>query len=184
MPPYLLLHQVGFAVPRRSPGARCALTAPFHPCHAPLSRRTVRRSVLCGTFLRVAPTGRWPAPCPTVPGLSSAALRPTRSPGRLRPDRCNTRRRPPQTAASSSRGSEVRRRVRARPRPSALSASSPSAPRASGTARRQGSASTRAPARRTFSARAIRRAGAPFPSAPPGRAPRGPAPPSTDPARA
>ncbi len=33
-PPYSLLHRVGFAVPPRSPGARCALTAPFHPCHA------------------------------------------------------------------------------------------------------------------------------------------------------
>src|SRR5512147_2210267 len=36
-PPYLLLHQVGFAVPPLSPGARCALTAPFHPCHARLA---------------------------------------------------------------------------------------------------------------------------------------------------
>ena len=33
----------------------------------------VRRSVLCGTFLRVTPTGRWPARCPVVLGLSSAA---------------------------------------------------------------------------------------------------------------
>jgi hypothetical protein len=72
-PPYSLLHQVGFAVPPPSPEARCALTAPFHPCHASSRARTVRRSVLCGTFLRVAPTGRWPAPCPVVPGLSSAA---------------------------------------------------------------------------------------------------------------
>ncbi len=37
---------------------------------APLG--AVRRSVLCGTVLRVTPTGRWPAPCPAVPGLSSA----------------------------------------------------------------------------------------------------------------
>src|SRR5262245_56110785 len=29
--PYWLLLQVGFAVPPRSPWARCALTAPFHP---------------------------------------------------------------------------------------------------------------------------------------------------------
>src|SRR5512133_1306245 len=36
-PPYSLLHQVGFALPPPSPGARCALTAPFHPCHARLS---------------------------------------------------------------------------------------------------------------------------------------------------
>ena len=30
-PPYLVFLQVGFAVPPPSPGARCALTAPFHP---------------------------------------------------------------------------------------------------------------------------------------------------------
>ena len=31
----------------------------------------LRRSVLCGTFLRVTPTGRYPAPCPAEFGLSS-----------------------------------------------------------------------------------------------------------------
>jgi len=31
----LHLHEVGFAVPRRSPGGRCALTAPFHPYRRP-----------------------------------------------------------------------------------------------------------------------------------------------------
>ena len=30
--PYLGLLAVGFALPRLSPAARCALTAPFHPC--------------------------------------------------------------------------------------------------------------------------------------------------------
>jgi hypothetical protein len=30
--PYLVLLPVGFAVPPASPRARCALTAPFHPC--------------------------------------------------------------------------------------------------------------------------------------------------------
>jgi hypothetical protein len=67
-----------------------------------------RRSVLCGTFLRVAPTGCYPASCPAESGRSSAgslagpdaAIRPTRHrfhcylrpavdaslrPGRLRP---------------------------------------------------------------------------------------------------
>jgi hypothetical protein len=29
----------------------------------------------CGTFLRVAPTGRYPAPCPMKPGLSSLPKR-------------------------------------------------------------------------------------------------------------
>ena len=32
---YLALHAVGFTVPRLSPAARCALTAPFHPCLCP-----------------------------------------------------------------------------------------------------------------------------------------------------
>jgi len=30
--PYLVLLRVGFTVPRLLPAARCALTAPFHPC--------------------------------------------------------------------------------------------------------------------------------------------------------
>jgi len=30
--PYVLLLRVGLAVPPVSPRARCALTAPFHPC--------------------------------------------------------------------------------------------------------------------------------------------------------
>jgi hypothetical protein len=30
---YLALHPMGFSVPRRLRSARCALTAPFHPCH-------------------------------------------------------------------------------------------------------------------------------------------------------
>ena len=31
LPPYLVLLRVGFCLPLLSPGARCALTAPFHP---------------------------------------------------------------------------------------------------------------------------------------------------------
>jgi hypothetical protein len=50
----------------RSPGRWCALTAPFHP-YRPFGRR----SAFCGTVLRVAPTGGWPAPCPVEAGLSS-----------------------------------------------------------------------------------------------------------------
>ena len=34
VPPYLLLLQMGFAVPTTSLPSRCALTAPFHPCLA------------------------------------------------------------------------------------------------------------------------------------------------------
>jgi len=66
----------------QSPDRWCALTAPFHPCSAYL------RGGLhfCGTCLRVTPTGRYPAPCPVEPGLSSpAAFRrwQARSPGLL-----------------------------------------------------------------------------------------------------
>lgn len=54
----------------------CALTAPFHPYqntqYSGMPFHTgIWRSVFCGTFLRVAPTGRYPAPCSTEPGLSS-----------------------------------------------------------------------------------------------------------------
>jgi len=34
IPAYLVLQAVGFAVPSRSLGTRCALTAPFHHCQA------------------------------------------------------------------------------------------------------------------------------------------------------
>ena len=57
VPPYLLLLQMGFAVPVTSLPPRCALTAPFHPCLA--SPKVGRgRFVFCGTFRRVAPPGR------------------------------------------------------------------------------------------------------------------------------
>src|SRR5579859_3678216 len=55
--PYLVLLLVGFTMPLPLPVARCALTAPFHPY-----RPAGRRSALCGTFPRVAPAGRYPAP--------------------------------------------------------------------------------------------------------------------------
>ena len=34
-PPYSVLLRVGFSLPAMSPRRRCALTAPFHPCHPP-----------------------------------------------------------------------------------------------------------------------------------------------------
>src|SRR5439155_27350439 len=68
----------------RSPGASCALTARLHPYPSdPLtlpsppsqgarSMRSYQLAVcFCGTFLGVAPTGSYPAPCPLVSGLSS-----------------------------------------------------------------------------------------------------------------
>ncbi len=48
----------------------CALTAPFHPYLCELPRH--RRFDFCGTFLRVTPTGRYPASCPVESGRSSA----------------------------------------------------------------------------------------------------------------
>jgi|GEM_PF-5869679 len=52
------------------PVARCALTAPFHPCR--LER--VRRFAFCCTFRRLAPPRDYLAPCPAEPGLSSVHI--------------------------------------------------------------------------------------------------------------
>src|SRR5688500_4619705 len=96
--PYLVLLRVGFCVPRLSPAARCALTAPFHPYSpSPSVPHCIglRRSRLpAGTCLavarigeqprakaggifsvplirRVSPPGRYPAHCSVEFGLSS-----------------------------------------------------------------------------------------------------------------
>ncbi len=61
------------------PGNWCALTAPFHPY------RQYRRYIFCCTFLHVAVTPRYGAPCPVVFGLSSGSIKIRRSPGLLRP---------------------------------------------------------------------------------------------------
>jgi hypothetical protein len=60
---YLVLLPVGFSLPPPLPAARCALTAPFHPCRPPGMPETGRRCTFCGTFPGVAPAGRYPAPC-------------------------------------------------------------------------------------------------------------------------
>jgi len=62
---YLVLLQMGFALPRVLPPARCALTAPFHPYQN-------WRFFFCGTFRRFTPPRRYLASCSTEPGLSSA----------------------------------------------------------------------------------------------------------------
>ena len=69
--PCLALLRVGFAMRRPSPDARCALTAPFHPCLCPTAKRGHRRSTLCCTFRRLTAPGCYPAPCPAELGLSS-----------------------------------------------------------------------------------------------------------------
>ena len=79
------------------PGSRCALTAPFHPCHASRAFQQPDRSAVsfCCTFRRLAPPRRYLAPCPVEPGLSSASARlhdpMTRLSGRLRRVHCRTR---------------------------------------------------------------------------------------------
>src|SRR5688572_408681 len=65
---YLALLPVGFAVPRMSPPARCALTAPFHPCWRSCLLLAVS---FCCTFRRIAPPRSYRAPCPVQFGLSS-----------------------------------------------------------------------------------------------------------------
>ena len=49
---------------------RFTLTGGTASSGSPISTRP-RRSLFCGTFLRVTPTGRYPAPCSLEPGLSS-----------------------------------------------------------------------------------------------------------------
>ena len=67
-PPYgilSMLHRVGFTEPRKSPPERWSLTPPFHPY------RKNTAVYFCCTFLKVAFTGSYPAPCPVELGLSS-----------------------------------------------------------------------------------------------------------------
>ncbi len=80
----LTLHGAGFAVPCPSPGRRCALTAPFHPCLSlhcgPSAVCSLWHCPSSATFaIGVVRTGgRYPPPCPFVPGLSSAGDNATR----------------------------------------------------------------------------------------------------------
>src|SRR5437763_2392280 len=60
---YLVLLPVGFTLPPPLPAARCALTAPFHPCRPPPKGGTGLAVCFCGTFPGVAPARRYPAPC-------------------------------------------------------------------------------------------------------------------------
>jgi len=57
------------------PGARCALTAPFHPYLWTERCRPHRRYLFCGTFRRLAPPRNYLASCPAEPGLSSTLAR-------------------------------------------------------------------------------------------------------------
>ena len=87
--PCMALLPVGFAEPPGSPRVlvrsyRTVSPLPVRGRSGDRSRH--RRFVLCGTFLRVAPTGCYPAPCPVESGRSSgrdAEASGTRPPGRL-----------------------------------------------------------------------------------------------------
>jgi hypothetical protein len=84
--PYSVLLPVGFAVPPALPPARCALTAPFHPCRGLITQRAAAVSLFCGTIPRLAPAGRYPAPlvhgARTFLSVNLSAL-PERPSGRL-----------------------------------------------------------------------------------------------------
>ena len=58
VPSYLVLLPVGFAVPLPLPVARCALTAPFHPCRS----RETGGLLSVALSLGLTPAGRYPAP--------------------------------------------------------------------------------------------------------------------------
>jgi hypothetical protein len=69
--PYSVLLPVGFAVPPPSPEARCALTAPFHPCRCGLPRAGGLFSVALSLGLPPAAISRHRQSL--EPGLSSTA---------------------------------------------------------------------------------------------------------------
>ena len=72
----------GVYQPPGRPGRWCALTAPFHPCLCVRRTERHRRSVFCGTFLRVAPTDSRQHPALWSPDLPRRVAAP-RSPSRL-----------------------------------------------------------------------------------------------------
>jgi hypothetical protein len=68
--PYLALHPMGFAVPRRLRFERWSLTPPFHPYR---SSCEPRRYILCGTFRRDASRRRLPRVSSAKPKLRGIA---------------------------------------------------------------------------------------------------------------
>jgi len=105
--PYLALLRVGFTMRLPSPAARCALTAPFHPC---LCRRPEERPAIGGLLSAalsvtlcaeaLGAPGRYPAPCPVELGLSSAGTTEV------------ARRRPSLRTLSYQLGRKIRRNLR------------------------------------------------------------------------
>jgi hypothetical protein len=68
--PYLALHPMGFAMPRRLRFERWSLTPPFHPYR---SSCELRRYILCGTFRRDASRRHLPRVSPTESELRGIA---------------------------------------------------------------------------------------------------------------
>jgi len=77
--PYLVLHRVGFTKLSRSPGKLVRSYRTVSPLpnitNSPKTASNTRRSALCCTFLHVAMTPCYGAPCPLVFGLSSGINR-------------------------------------------------------------------------------------------------------------
>src|SRR5438445_5883745 len=72
---YLVLLRAGFTWPAGHPVAGGLLPHLFTLTWRRVSGDSRCRAVIfCGTFLRVAPTGCYPAPCSLEPGLSSNAI--------------------------------------------------------------------------------------------------------------
>ncbi len=109
--PYLVLLRVGFTLPPPLPEARCALTAPFHPC--PADEPRVREP---GGLLSVAlslgfpPPGVTRHPSSVEPGLSSPAREHRRGHPAIWPPRAKSPRPPGQDAARGRpAGTHIRR---------------------------------------------------------------------------
>src|ERR1700720_4306765 len=81
--PYAVLLPVGFALPPPLPAARCALTAPFHPCRRARLRRATGGLLSVALSLGSPPPGVTRHRVSVEPGLSSprtrrrAAIRPS-----------------------------------------------------------------------------------------------------------
>ena len=72
--PYLVLLQAGLAMPLLSPGTRCALTAPFHPCPPSLRRDPAGGLLSVALSLGSRPAGVTRRLVAVEPGLSSSPL--------------------------------------------------------------------------------------------------------------
>ena len=72
LPFYLVLLRVGFTKLPPSPAALVSSYLTFSPLPSAIARG-LGGVFFCGTFLGIASTGRYPAPCPVELGLSSDA---------------------------------------------------------------------------------------------------------------